>query len=501
MGNSPETPPASHDTSSGAEGAEVGARQGDAPGRSHSAFQDSPATRPSTAAQRKLALCVCLAMALVTTALFPIASVQWARVPAFLPAYQTAVTIAYFMTAYLIYGHYRATRSFGLLYLCGGCLYTAVILAAQFMSIPGMFVPSGAILGGDQTTIWLWLFWHAGPSVAMLLYVLNERRQPAVANANPARSARRFGAFLLLVTCATLASVTVFQGSLPKLDVNGNFERITTSGIAPALQVLTLAALVLLGFSTRFRTVLQVWLGVALVALLFDNAITMLGGSRLSVGWYVGRANALVSATVMLLVYLREINQVYLKTVDAAEQLARSNSLLAVKADQARIDALTGLPGRARFLEMAEAQRGRSQLDKTSLVMLFIDLDGFKRVNDTLGHDQGDRVLVKAADALRRALRDVDIAGRFGGDEFVACVVANAPDIEATAKSVAGRIVASVGRIGDGIGCSVGVSICSPDCSDLESALRQADEAMYFAKKAGKGRYAMFGQPRLVIAA
>jgi uncharacterized membrane protein len=77
--------------------------------------------------------------------------------------------------------------------------------------------------------------------------------------------------------------------------------------MVPAVQVLTLVALLVLWWATGFRPTLQVWMGVALVALLLDNAITMLEAARFTVGWYVGRFNALLSALVLLVVYVRHI--------------------------------------------------------------------------------------------------------------------------------------------------------------------------------------------------
>ena len=91
--------------------------------------------------------------------------------------------------------------------------------------------------------------------------------------------------------------------------------------MAPAVQVLTLVALLVLRWATGFRPTLQVWMGVALVALLLDNAITMLGGARFTVGSYVGHLNALLSALVLLVVYVRHIGvpQDHLVTAALAE--------------------------------------------------------------------------------------------------------------------------------------------------------------------------------------
>jgi diguanylate cyclase len=463
-----------------------------------SEIDTSPASRPATASQITKAVLMCGLIALLTAFIAPMAGVKGPLVPAFLPAYQTAIIVAYVITGYLIFAQYRVTRSLALLYVSGGCIYTGAILVAQLLSFPGLFVTQGPIFGGPQTTIWLWCFWHVGPPAGIFLYVLSEWLKPGYIVPSPKRAARLFGIVLTLIFGASIASVTIFHDLLPILDVDGNYDRITTTGLAPAIQMLTALALLLLWRVTRFRTILQVWLAVALFALLCDNLITMLGGNRLSLGWYAGRLNALISATVMLLLYLAEINRAYLKSISDARQMAASCAELEVKADNARIDHLTGLASRALFLEQVEMSRAQNVARDMSAALLFVDLDGFKKVNDRFGHDQGDVVLVKAAEVLRATLRETDVAGRLGGDEFVVCLTAPSETIDVKAKKIAERIVERIAEIGDGVGASVGIAVCSMDSLEIETAIRQADEAMYAAKSRGKSRFAFHGRPRLV---
>ncbi|OGB23703.1 MAG: hypothetical protein A3I66_15635 [Burkholderiales bacterium RIFCSPLOWO2_02_FULL_57_36] len=442
--------------------------------------------------QRKRAYVTCLLIALVTAALIPASTMTLPHIPAFLPTYQTVLITAYLITSYLIFGFYQASRSVSLLYLCAGCIYTAVILGVQFLSFPNLLINQNATIGGSQTTIWLWCFWHLGPPLAIFGYALSEWLRPGLVAADPIRTARRFCILLGIMLAASVIAVTVFHDRLPILEIDGDFQRITTTGVAPGIQAISLIALLLLWRATGFRTSVNMWLGVALVALLLDNAITMAGGSRLSIGWYAGRLNALLSAVIMLLIYLREINCVYLDTVLDARRLAASHALLEVKMDQARLDSLTGLPGRALFLEQAKTLHAHSLANGTAVAILFIDLDGFKVVNDSMGHQHGDAVLKQTAEVLLSVLRDTDVAGRVGGDEFVISLVAPASAIQATASAVADRIVQKISQIGNGVGCSVGVSLCSNDGLLLESSLRQADAAMYEAKKNGKNRFVVY---------
>jgi diguanylate cyclase (GGDEF)-like protein len=160
---------------------------------------------------------------------------------------------------------------------------------------------------------------------------------------------------------------------------------------------------------------------------------------------------------------------------------------------QARHDHLTGLPSRGLWLEQTENRRRRSPAEGTSMAVMLVDLDGFKAVNDTYGHDKGDEVLQAAANVLRGALRETDLAGRLGGDEFVVCAIGPHEAIQEHASAIARRVVERMESVGYGIGCSVGLSICPAHCTDLACALRRADEAMYEAKRRGKRRHVIWG--------
>jgi diguanylate cyclase len=227
--------------------------------------------------------------------------------------------------------------------------------------------------------------------------------------------------------------------------------------------------------------------------------MTLIGGTQLSVGWYAGQGNALISAAVMLLVCMGEIDRAYVRTVNSVQRLATANALLEAKVDQAGLDHLTGLPGRALFLQRVRALRSRNIGKGMIVAVMLVDLDGFKRVNDTFGHERGDLMLKQTADVLRSVVRDTDVAARFGGDEFVVCLFAPFKVVQSVMIQIAGRIVSGVAELGSGIGCSVGVSLYSADRLDFDNAMHQADEAMYLAKSHGKNRYVIYGQPHASV--
>jgi diguanylate cyclase (GGDEF)-like protein/PAS domain S-box-containing protein len=167
---------------------------------------------------------------------------------------------------------------------------------------------------------------------------------------------------------------------------------------------------------------------------------------------------------------------------------------------QAHHDPLTGLPNRALFTQRLAGALDRRRSDGNGRVaVLFVDLDNFKVVNDSLGHEVGDRLLEAVAERLRRVLRPEDVIARFGGDEFTV-LVADVTD-ERQAVRVADRLAGALRSpiVVDGeqrfITASVGLSLADPDAEGETQAhvlLRDADAAMYRAKEMGKARTEVF---------
>jgi len=164
---------------------------------------------------------------------------------------------------------------------------------------------------------------------------------------------------------------------------------------------------------------------------------------------------------------------------------------------QAVTDPLTGLLNRRGFYQGVENVLLRNERNEQSLVLLYLDLDGFKRVNDSLGHDAGDRVLRWVSEQLKSCLRSYDILGRMGGDEFTALLELEFPE---QAAKIAEKLIerVSICQQIEGLDVMLGVSIgiaTFPDCgSDLNGLLRAADIAMYEAKRAGRQQYRYYDQ-------
>ena len=173
----------------------------------------------------------------------------------------------------------------------------------------------------------------------------------------------------------------------------------------------------------------------------------------------------------------------------------RDNGRLAIRYQQlASIDGLTGLYNRRHFMEMAEGAFAHAQRLGQQLVVLMIDVDRFKQINDVYGHAVGDRVLTDVAAACREYVRPDDIVGRYGGDEFIVLVPRTA---SARAAEVAAQLTGAPARVprDDGMRVSftlsIGIAECA-GCRDLPSLLARADMAMYEAKRAGGGCWRIF---------
>ena len=180
-----------------------------------------------------------------------------------------------------------------------------------------------------------------------------------------------------------------------------------------------------------------------------------------------------------------------------AAELMITNNELKLKEDNLRYlayhDPLTGLPNRKYFAEKLNESLFWAKSNNILLGLLFIDLDGFKKVNDTLGHEMGDLLLVTVSQRLSNCLRGSDTVARLGGDEFTV-ILRSIPNIK-VASIIAEKILFSLSQpivLDDNvanISASIGISIYPINSYDVENLIRQADTAMYRAKHLGKNRY------------
>jgi diguanylate cyclase (GGDEF)-like protein len=178
------------------------------------------------------------------------------------------------------------------------------------------------------------------------------------------------------------------------------------------------------------------------------------------------------------------------------ERLADLQAAQAALTEQTTHDALTGLPNRAVLVDRINQALVRSKRFGRRTAVFFVDLDRFKQVNDSQGHDAGDAVLRRVADQLLTALRPMDTVARIGGDEFVVL----APDVDSHLHSVdiGTRLVTELSRLPDGveegerITASIGIAVSVEGRGTAEVLLKEADTAMYRAKSLGGARAEVF---------
>lgn len=162
----------------------------------------------------------------------------------------------------------------------------------------------------------------------------------------------------------------------------------------------------------------------------------------------------------------------------------------------ANFDTLTGLPNRQYLMKSLSIELASAKRDKSQVALMFLDLDGFKQVNDSYGHDAGDKLLCGISSEISDAMRDGDIVGRLGGDEFLIILVGNPTNLqlEAIAKRLINRITQlhhiDGWRVDPSV--SIGIALATDSNYAASTLVTNADVAMYKAKNEGKGRYIWF---------
>ena len=288
------------------------------------------ATWRAPAVERRFALTVVLVSLVIFAAVVPWAKIQLPRVWAFIPAYEAALILNDVITAAMLLGQFRLSRSKALLVLASGYVYTACTTAVHGLTYPGVFSPEGLLGAGPQSTAWLYMFWHGGFPLFVIAYVA--LRKPAgwsarpVTNAGPAIVLACAGALIAAVAAALVA--TTGHDALPPIMVGSHYSPTLTVVVA-FVWAASLVALALLYWRRRPSTVLDLWMMVVMCAWLLDIALSaMLNAARFDLGFYAGRIYGLLATGFVLVRLLLENQALYGRLQTANAELAESNEKL-----------------------------------------------------------------------------------------------------------------------------------------------------------------------------
>jgi signal transduction histidine kinase len=277
----------------------------------------SLSTQPATSAERRLALAVLLVSVVIFVIAAPFAKVPLAQVGAFIPIYESALVINDLITAVLLFGQFSFLGSRSLLALAAGYLFTAFITVAHALTFPGLFSPTGLLGAGQQSTAWLYMFWHSGFPLLVIAYAaLKKDPQKAIGPGQRFRAAAVATIIVLVAVCALAFVATVGQGALPAI-MEGNRTTRSLTFVVSIVWVMSLLALVAL-WRQRPRTVLDLWLMVVMCAWLFDIALSaMLNAGRFDLGFYAGRIYGLLASSFVLMVLLFDTSVLYGRLIEA----------------------------------------------------------------------------------------------------------------------------------------------------------------------------------------
>ena len=380
------------------------------------------------------------------------------------------------LTSLLLYGQASATGRRGYLWLGGTYLYVAVLLASFPLFFPGAFGGREPLLGGQQSAPWMYFIWHFAFASGLLVAVwvfhidrVQHRRLGLAVQMRPS-VVGVVGAALLSVAFVGLPDTAL----RPTLVVPG----VGLTALGEALGWLLLALSVtgagLSLWCQRRGALIQRWLSAVLV-LQLGAAIVNMNADSWSFGWYFDRLFGMLALT-SLLVFL-------------VFSLARAGQATSRVASS---DALTRSESRASFTQSMDQEIAAARLTGQSIALLWVDLDGFKAVNDQFGHQVGDEVLRITVNRILGQVRDADHVGRLGGDEIGVLLCEGTPG--APAASVANRILTAlrapmhVEELLIHITGSVGIATFPTDGERPEELITRADLAMYAAKNGGGDR-------------
>lgn len=380
-------------------------------------------------------------------------------------------------TAVLLAGQATTSGRHGYLWLAGTYAYVAGILLMFPVFFPNAILNDGSLLGGFQSAPTLFYAWHLAFPIGLIVSIIELRRDQIPRSGRQ----RRIVVWHMAVVVAILLGLSFGAASagsdlLPQLVLESGRLTDLSAQLDDLVFGVTLLSVIIAVIAAYRGTHIQRWLVAVAMLLLGESVVNMSATGRWTFAWYFDRLFGMVALSALFLALLVIV-----------ANAGRATTIIAGS------DSLTGIESRARFTKAVDDALTRA--DGAAVALLWVDLDGFKSINDELGHAFGDEVLRISARRIESQVRDPDHVGRLGGDEFgvLLCGVMDS-EIEAIAERICVRMREPL-TISDAttlMSSSIGIAVAPSDAQTTQDLVLRADLAMYAAKHAGGDRWTHF---------
>ena len=314
---------------------------------------------PPLRADRRLAVAMIAATVAIFVVLAPFAKVPLTPVLGFIPVYQSALFMSDAITAAILFGQFSIQRTRALLLLSTAYLFTAIAIVPHTLSFPGLFASGGLMGSGPQTTVWLYMLWHAGFPLLVIAYSF--AKQDDTPLAAPLASALWAAAAAIAVVAAATLLTTVGHGLLPTLLLPDNSYTAAMHAVILAVWMLSMLAVAAVWWR-RPHTALDFWMMVVLVAWTCDIGLSAaLNAKRFDLGFYAGRGFGLAASSFVMIMLVLETRGLYAR-------LARSLDIDRLAAEHRAVA--------AQRVSHETAETLRAVVDASSLGVLALSPQG-----------------------------------------------------------------------------------------------------------------------------